>query len=86
MKIRYSTCSIHSIFSNCGCLTIDSPPYTSINHVRDNLASNGIKTEAVSNKELKEKYRLNFPSGHQGLLEPTGGMLLASKCLAAVQV
>ncbi|CAB3983049.1 peroxisomal sarcosine oxidase-like [Paramuricea clavata] len=73
------------LFINCGCLTIDSPPYTSINHVRDNLTSNGIKTEPVSNKELKEKYRLNFPSGHQGLLEPTGGMLLASKCLAAVQ-
>jgi hypothetical protein len=73
-------------FSNCGCLTIDSPPYTSINKIKDNLASNGIKTERVSNRELKLKYRLNYPVGHQGLLEPTGGMLLASKCLAAVQV
>ena len=73
------------LFINCGCLTIDSPPYTSINQIRDNLASNGIKTVPVSNQELKSKYRLSFPPDYRGLLEPTGGMLLASKCLAAVQ-
>ncbi|XP_028400342.1 peroxisomal sarcosine oxidase-like [Dendronephthya gigantea] len=73
------------LFINCGCLTVDKPPYTEINHIKDNLAANGIETKPVNNEELREKFRLNYPADRQGLLEPTGGMLLASKCLRATQ-
>ena len=72
--------------SNCGYMTLDSPPYAFINTVQNNLEANGIKAEHVSNNVLKESFHLNYPDNVNGLLERTGGILLANKCLAAVRV
>ncbi|XP_028400345.1 peroxisomal sarcosine oxidase-like isoform X2 [Dendronephthya gigantea] len=44
-----------------------------------------LRPNPVNNKELKEKYMFNYPPDMRGLLEPTGGILLANKCLQAVQ-
>lgn len=74
------------LFRNCGYLEIDDYPYTSISNISDNLKSNGIKEELLTSKELKDKYMLNFPNSVIGLLERAGGILLANKCLLAVQV
>lgn len=73
------------LFINCGYLEIDDYPYTSISNISDNLKSNGIKEELLTSKELKDKYMLNFPNSVIGLLERAGGILLANKCLLAVQ-
>ena len=54
--------------------------------MKDYLAANGVETKPISNHELKEKYMFNYCADMQGLLEPKGGILLANKCLQAVQV
>lgn len=74
-----------TLFINCGCLTIDDSPYTNLKKVADNLKSSGITGEFLTSQELKDKYNLDFPSSFVGLFEKTGGVLLASKCLRAIQ-
>ena len=51
-----------------------------------NLKANNIASELLNTKQLKEKYNFNFSESVKGLLEETGGILLASKCLQAIQV
>ena len=65
---------------------MDDYPYTTRKGVLRNLKDNGISSEILSSRELKEKYHFAFPESVQGLLEKTGGVLLASKCLRAIQV
>ena len=73
-------------FSNCGYLEIEDYPYTTLQEILANLQENGISSEMLSSQQLKEKYHFDVPESMQGLLERTGGVLLASKCLRAIQV
>ncbi|CAB4014777.1 peroxisomal sarcosine oxidase [Paramuricea clavata] len=74
------------LFINCGYLEIEDYPYTTLQGILANLQDNGISSEMVNAQQLKEKYHFDVPESMQGLLERTGGVLLASKCLRAVQV
>jgi hypothetical protein len=65
---------------------MDDHPYTAHKEILAQFKRNGISSEVLSSKQLKEKYHFDYPDSVQGLLERTGGILLASKCLRAVQV
>ena len=73
-------------FSNCGYLEMEDYPHTTLQGILENFQENDVPSEMLSSKQLKEKYHFDFPESVQGLLERTGGILLASKCLRAVQV
>lgn len=61
-------------------------PYTTLKQILANLKANGITNELLNAKQLKEKYNFDFPESVKGLFESTGGILLANKCLRALQV
>ena len=65
---------------------MDDYPYMAHKELLENFEKNGISSEVLSSKQLKEKYHFDFSESVRGLLERTGGILLASKCLRAVQV
>ncbi|CAB4038043.1 Peroxisomal sarcosine oxidase, partial [Paramuricea clavata] len=60
-------------------------PYTTLNQILANFKANGITNELLNAKQLKEKYNFDFPASVKGLFERTGGILLANKCLRALQ-
>ena len=67
-------------------MQVDNSPYHEVNKIANNLKSNGISGEYLTSQQLKDKYMLDYPNSFVGLLEKSGGVLLASKCLQAVQV
>ena len=73
------------LFVNCGYLEMDDYPYNAHKVILENFEKNGVPSEVVGSKQLKENYHFDFPESVRGLLEKTGGILLASKCLRAVQ-
>ncbi len=59
-------------------------PYTTLKEILANFKSNDI--ELLNAEQLKKKYNFDFPESVKGVLERTGGVLLANKCLRAIQV
>jgi hypothetical protein len=65
---------------------MEEPPYTILKETLANFKANGIASELLDAEQLKKKYNFNFPVNVKGILERTAGVLLANKCLRAIQV
>lgn len=72
------------LFNNCGLLTVGSAAYCE--QVNDNLKRYHIAHEILDREEIRKKFSgFSCASDEYAVYEPSGGVLLADKCLQALQ-
>ncbi|XP_068228844.1 peroxisomal sarcosine oxidase-like isoform X2 [Palaemon carinicauda] len=51
--------------------------------MEESIRHSGFEPEIPPIREVNEKYRTNFPSNYKAVIDPSGGVLLADKCIQA---
>lgn len=72
-----------NLFNNCGLMTVGDSDYVKL--VEDNLKAGDIKYEIYDDEGVKKRFP-GFSSGKELVIyEPSGGILIADRCLQALQ-
>ncbi|XP_062588159.1 peroxisomal sarcosine oxidase-like isoform X1 [Saccostrea cucullata] len=75
-----------SLFLNCGCLAVGTPDNPFIKGTISSLARHRVNHDVLSYKNLQNRYpMLSLPPDHVGVLDYSGGVLMADKALQAFQ-
>ena len=68
-------------------LSLEDPPHSEIMQISDCVQKYGSKCEIITTDELTTRFPgLNFHPETLAAFEPESGMLLADRCLRALQV
>ena len=75
------------MFSKTGLLWVDKAGSKDLADVTKSLEYVGVKYETLSAQSLRVRYpSLTFDDSFNAVFDPTAGILLADKCLSALQV
>ena len=83
----HKNASLWFVFSKTGLLAVDKTGSKDLDDMRRSLEYVGVKYEMLSAPSLRARYpSMSFDDSFSAVLDPTAGILLADKCLAALQV
>jgi len=75
------------VFSKTGLLAVDKTGSKDLEDMRKSLESVGVKYDTLSSRNLRARYpSMSFDDSLSAVFDPAAGILLADKCLAALQV
>jgi len=75
------------VLSKTGLLAVDKTGSKELEDIAESLKSAGVQYESLSAHSLRVRYpSLFFNESFSAVFDPTGGVLIADKCLTALQV
>ena len=77
----------HCLFSRTGILVFGPEGSRKVNSVATSLSTHGVAHQVFSGSEANSRYpqQLNLPENYECVFEEDGGILRASKAVAALQ-
>ena len=87
-ELQCVSCTTTVIFSRTGILVFGPEGSEKVNSVAASLSTHGVDHQVFSGSEANSRYpqQLNLPENYQCVFEVDGGILRASKAVAALQV